>query len=220
MENSNIIDFSDHKIIYEYATSVYKKQTIMSDETIKMTEYAMVVLRKIEGTSIKEVILPVSLFLFKPIPKKGIPKINTQLAKAYVVVNFLNYVFIDNVKQFQIENICELELQHGQAFLNSYKDSDLSKKTVEGKERIITNFYLYLAENNVLDKVYLDDFKEGFYYYDGQEKKYTKSPFVDTIYPEEKLDNVLHNMPTELIIPFFDTSMLYTPRITFGLYCS
>ncbi|TCO79427.1 site-specific integrase [Marinisporobacter balticus] len=144
--------------------------------------------------------------------------------KAYVVVPFLNYVIFDNRNTYGIKTLSDLTFEHGTDYLNEYAEGNIGrkapkKKTVKGAERVLTEFYFFLAQKGLLNNIKKEQFSTSTYV-DKTSKtiEYIKSPFKGVKYPNNKGNNQLKSIPYDLILPFIEMAVLETPDIALGIY--
>jgi integrase len=133
-------------------------------------------------------------------------KYETIKKRAYQIIPFLNYVFVESKKIKQLNNF---ELSHGKEFLNGL--TNVSRKTVEGFESTLREFYLFLIDHGCTNKVRREDFYSG----DSTNKK--ENPFSVT-YSGNKSKRILHDIPERLIDLFITIAKREAYPIAFGIY--
>lgn len=141
--------------------------------------------------------------------------------KAYVIEQFLNYL-IDNLDVYNLKNLSDITLQHGEDYLNEISNGNLGsaklikKDTVIASENVLKYFYKFLVEKEILNSVsYRDISRYIFTGENGRERM--RSPF-SVKYPPNKSASKLTTIPFSLILPFIDLARLETPDIGFGVY--
>lgn len=216
--NSNVIELK-RETKYRYSRISHKIKRISRDGVIDIEEYILIVLQKRSEYGMREIIDPLSLYVLRAIPSKGLPKPNTQIARADLIISFLNYVFFESSKRKIINNITEIDFEVGEEYLNSYRFKAVTKKTVLEKKRKLLELFKYLIQKDILEK-YKFNYQTGDIY-EIQENNHIGiiHPFSNIYLPTDRSSNILHDLPNELIISFIDTAVNYTPQIAFGVYC-
>lgn len=146
-------------------------------------------------------------------------KFSTQERHAAEIVPFLNYILIDNYEVYNIGSLWDIDIEHGEDFLNELA-IDKARNTVRQYESTLTEFYYFLAKKELLKNVTLDAFDiQTSVDKKGQVVTKINSPFYNIELPKKQSkSNLLHHLPKELIIPFLDTAIRYTPKIALGVY--
>ncbi|MGU8835697.1 hypothetical protein ACV3UL_15575 [Clostridium perfringens] len=138
--------------------------------------------------------------------------------RAKEIVPFLNYILIDNFNLYGLSSLRDITFKHGEDFLNEVSPN-VKKETLIRYESTLTEFYYFLAKKNILNDVDIDDFTVFKKLVDGKVKESIASPFDNIIYNRNsRKSNLLHHIPTELIIPFLDTAIRNKPQIALGVY--
>ena len=171
---------------------------------------ALIVLRNcITG---REVVHPLSSFI---LDKWKSSKYNTQRQRANQVVCFINYIMINNAKEFGINSLSEIEFYHGTLFLNYLTSKGNKKSTVKRHESILSEFYYYLTEKNLLKKIRINQFTKG---YNKKYSEYIESPFKEVVYNNKRGKKVIHDIKPEFVIPLLETAYQEAPMIALGVY--
>ncbi len=171
-------------------------------------QMAVICLRDVEKNV--DVVHPITDYILSQYKSKSY---NTQRKHAKNVAMFLNYI-LTNKRSLHIKSIMELKLSHGTRFLNYLTEEGRQLGTVKDAERTLTNFYVWLAKNNITPHISLSNFPKkptyhGTFYYE--------SPF-DAIYPSRTASKVEHVFPIAYIPLLFEIAICVTPRIVLGLY--
>lgn len=141
-------------------------------------------------------------------------KYNTVSRVADTIIPFLNYITFE-LPNSELSSAKELSFDIGVKYLETYsvgKDNN----TVLYCDRIITEFYYFLANRNLLNNIFNSDFT--FIETSNYGIK-IKSPFMNkyTISNKQKEER-LHHLDKKLLIPFVEMAMKYTPEIALGIY--
>jgi len=124
-----------------------KKLSLYNDKQATVKEYAFIVLEHTLTKRFKTT--GYSHYFFLELNKS---RYGTWEFHGKIIVSFLNYVFIDNYKEYKISSIVDITLQHGTDFLIDYKNGHIGRETktqstMEKIENVIRVFYKYLADN-------------------------------------------------------------------------
>ncbi len=197
-----------------------KKRFVLRSQWVQLYSISkewplIVLLDKLTGN---EVVHDIQQFIFD---KYSNNEYNTMRKYAQIIISFLNYTFIKNITKERIISLSSLTFIHGTKYLN-YICSHLDKPEVKLQERILTQLYFYLTEQQILKYHILQDFKifqeqntSGIGIRSGD---YIESPFKGVLYPSRRVKNIIHYFDTDLIIPFLTTSYFEVNRITLGVY--
>lgn len=130
------------------------------------------------------------------------------------LVKFLNFIYF-GVNKKVLDNISDLTLDIGIEFLNECS-KNCSKETLLHYERVLTNFYYFLAEKNIL--THIDE--SSFIFIEKNKKLSLLSPFDGKVkkFNNKKKKENLHNLDFEFIFPFLETALEYEPSIALGIY--
>lgn len=134
---------------------------------------------------------------------------NTIRKPTILIVAFLNYLLAEH----NIDSLNELNLSHGNRFLNSMGNNGRSYGTIKDAERILTHFYKFLFDKNVLKHLSPHTFTK----IDGPYGSYTKSPFSPQL-PEITAKDLQHLIPYQYIPRFLEYSVLEAYPIVLGVY--
>jgi hypothetical protein len=224
----NVLRFNKRIDEYKFLQeSVKIKSRLMNDKDL-VEEKILIMLEESKNGMKKRVVHPVTEFIHRPLNRGGMPDIKTQAQIANYIVNFLNFILIENYHVYKLNSLSEIGFKHGSEYLTAYgqtgrhkNNNPIQKSTVERCEKYLTRFLYFLATKNVLKYVTVEDFEFREYSYDDLSiKRVPESPFYDVIYPDDnaRIDKkLIHDIPKELIIPFIQTALSYTPRIALGV---
>ncbi|MED1854933.1 hypothetical protein P4V33_25415, partial [Brevibacillus borstelensis] len=120
--------------------------------------------------------------------------LNTLEYHAKVITRFLNYIFFEKYDEYQLKDISELKIEHGNHFMRDYSQGYIGKNkktqdTVEKAEGALNNFYKFLfKELGSMKYISEKDFfiKQSSTYYDKGKRKKRK----ETVERVETLFNV------------------------------
>ncbi|MGN7765528.1 hypothetical protein [Paenibacillus sp. 22594] len=78
-------------------------------------------------------------------------KLQTLEFHAKIIVRFLNYLFFDNHNKFKMNDITDLQIEHGNKFIRDYAQGNIGKKfkteeSVQKVERVLTRFYKFIYD--------------------------------------------------------------------------
>lgn len=154
---------------------------------------------------INKISMPI-LFFTKFINKKfkG-SSAKTRENNAYYLVNFLNFVLIENKDIYKLKSIYDLKILHAEEFLNYY-GYKVSYSSVTRAEKVLDKFYKYICEEEVarcLDYKILDS---------------QISVFLNVRYPKRKPTTRNHYFPKELILSFIEVARYEFSNIALGVY--
>lgn len=139
---------------------------------------------------------------------------NTQRKHALNLSSFLNFI-IDNRNKFKLKSLRDLEITHGEKFLNNLTEDGKARQTVKDIERTLTLFYYYLSNKECLPLVASTTFES---YYNENGKKIHISPFKNVILPSFSSNEMEHTFPIEHLPLFFEIACLTAKPIVLGLY--
>lgn len=149
------------------------------------TKAVMIVLKNtITGEVIPH---PITHFLYKSYHRNS-GSINTEIAAAYVIVPFLNFVLNkvqgENKEFKNIKGLADLKVEHANLYLQNCVEEKANKEsTMDKKENYLSKFYKYLWDEKVLK--YKPSFKVTSIPYDNGVKAVYKLDFT-----YKKADNV------------------------------
>jgi hypothetical protein len=234
--NKNISNINKQKVIgfnnglgeYKFfQESIKIKRTLISGvETTE--ERILIMVEQFKNGIRKRVVHPITEFIHRPKISGGIPHIKTQNQVANYIVNFLNFILIEKHHIYKINSISNLCFEHGTEYLTAYgqlgrnkQNIAVQKSTVKRCEGYLTQFYYFLAKKNILNSITVNDFEFREYTYDDLRINRTpESPFYAVLYPDGNTEvdkKLIHDIPSELIIPFIQTAFSHTPRIALGV---
>ncbi|RID83277.1 site-specific integrase [Mesobacillus zeae] len=153
--------------------------------------------------------------------------LNSQLVPARVVCRFLNYTLksIDNkdklFMQLSFKGLKNLNLYHGSNYISHLSRNGLSRNTIKLYEGALTNFFVFLSENNYInEKIEIE-----YNYY--KDKRTIKSVFeksyLQTKYPPSRKSNTTLKLKDfgknryELMILFIQVARAVSPDIVLGI---
>ena len=134
---------------------------------------------------------------------------NTQKKHSNNIVKFLNYL-MRNHKALKLNSILDLQLSHGNLYLNSLTEEGLKKDTIKSAEQTLAYFYKWIQEN-FSTNLPIITFKQGKF------GDFLDSPF-SVIYPETIPKNIEHAFPPSYIPMFFEVAILVAKPIALGIY--
>lgn len=120
-----------------------KDKLVLQDKHGKQNIYYFIIFKslsthKMTVTSYSRYLL-IDLINLKP---------NTVNYHAKIVVSFLNYVFIEKYKEYKLNDITNLKIQHGEEFLRDYASGKINGKksdsTIITTKKILNRFYYFL----------------------------------------------------------------------------
>lgn len=192
----------------KFIVDVLKLQDIDTDTGEVLIEQRILIKLKNTQTGYSR-IHPYTEFLNKWLNKSNKYKLNI----ARCLVKFLNFIYFDISKKV-LPDITKLTFELGVEFLNQCGNR-CSRSTVAHYERVLTNFYFFLAEKKILK--YIDTGK--FKLIESGNKVALTSPFEGK-YKQGKntKQNKLHNLDLELIYPFIELALKEEPSIALGVY--
>lgn len=224
----NVTGFNKRIGVYKFFNKSIKVATTLINGKEITEERILIMVEQSKNGVKKTVVHPITEFIHTPLKTGGIPSIKTQNQVANYIVNFLNFILIENYHIYKVNNITGLLFEHGTEYLTTYgqtgrtnKAKPIKKSTVQRCEKYLTQLYYFLAKKNVLKHITVKDFDFTDYTYDDLSiKKIPESPFNRVQYPNTNTENdinLIHDIDTELIIPFILTANEYTPRIALGV---
>lgn len=204
---SNVISINSNNNL-KFIVDALKLQEIDMDTGEILTEQRILIKLKNTQTGYSR-IHPYTEFLNKWLNKSNKYKLNI----ARCLVKFLNFIYFDISKNV-LPDITELTFELGIEFLNQCSKK-CSRNTVAHYERVLTNFYFFLAEKKILKHINKSDFK----YIESGYKVTLQSPFEGKFKQgKDKKQNKLHNLDFELIYPFIELALKEEPSIALGVY--
>lgn len=146
------------------------------------------------------------------------------IQKANYVIPFLNYIFFNDNQSYKLKSLSDITFEHGVDFLNDFSKGNIGRNipnrdTVKIAEKVLTQFYEFLLEKNLLNNSQTMLLCTAEFYHQNKGWiKYKKSPFKGVCYPRNKRSNKLSSIPMELVIAFIDIAIIETPDIVLGIY--
>ena len=146
------------------------------------------------------------------------------IQKANYVIPFLNYIFFNEDQSYKLKALSDITFEHGVDFLNDLSLGNIGRNipnrdTVKIAERVLTQFYEFLLEKNLLNNSQTMLLCTAEFYHQNKGWiKYKKSPFKGVCYPRNKRNNKLSSIPMELVIAFIDIAIIEAPDIALGIY--
>ncbi|MCB2362276.1 hypothetical protein [Clostridium estertheticum] len=192
---------------FRFRVEIVKGQYQRKGGEVEITENVLILISQTQDRVERGRVHPITSFLYRRFSKSY-----TQKQEAYYITSFLNWVLIENKSIFEIEDIYDLQFNHGIEYLNEYGKS-VEKETLKRCDRVLTQLYYYLAQKEVLKNIHIDSFE-----FIDKNKGIIKSPFQGIIYPSIKDKAVLHNLPRGVLSLFIDTAIMETPEIALGVY--
>lgn len=227
-DTQNVVNFNRKIEVYKFIQeSVKVNKQLSIDKEITEERILIMLEQSLNGTK-KRVVHPVTEFIHKPLKRGGIPSIKTQNQVANYIVNFLNYILIEKYHIYKMYSIQDLLFEHGTEYLTEYgqigrakHNKPIQKSTVIRCEKYLTEFYYFLAKKNILKHITVNDFDfKEHTYVDLEINRIPESPFYSVRYPDDNSaidEKLIHDIPKELIIPFIQTALSFTPRIALGV---
>lgn len=212
MENksdNNILAFKDSNNDIKFiSTSVWIDFLKKEDGKYEKRHIAIV---SIKDSSLDiEVIHPITQFI---VDGWKLHKFNTQRKHANNTVKFLNYLK-HNRRSLGIKSLRELSISHANKYLTGLTQDEKARGTVKDAERTLTNFYVWLVKNRIIDSIPLERFvkKESHY-----GKDYYESPF-EVVYPQIRASNMIHMLPVDYIPLLLEVAIQVAKPIALGIY--
>lgn len=192
-------------------TVTFKRQVGKRTEEYDKS-YCCMVLKNIKND--RQIVHPLTHFVFDKWKNR---KYQTQKLYAGTVVMFLNYIFIDNSREFNLPNLSSLKFEHGNRFLNHLIYQGASRTTINARDRALRYFYYYLAQKGKLTEISVEDFE--FAKQPLVEGLALKSPFkVDFPPAPSGLGYIQHDLPEPYILLFLETAVETSGLIALGIY--
>lgn len=138
----------------------------------------------------------------------------TAMDIADYLVPFLNYITFELSSQ-DLPSVQHLTFEHGAEYLINY-GKDRARSTVLKCERVITEFYYFLTERNLLFNIKKSDF---IIVVDEKVNTHINSPFKTMVlYPAAHKEERLHHLDEDLVFGFLFTALQVAPQIALGTY--
>lgn len=134
---------------------------------------------------------------------------------------FLNYILIDNYERFQLDDIRNIDIEHGNSFLRAYSYGEIGgkEKTINTLETAIDKLTkVYVAIKAVYKKEAKFIYKKKFYEKDLRGKQRLIVHFK--IEAKKNMVNnfdIFRDMPERVFWIFLDLSKIYYPELTFAI---
>lgn len=152
---------------------------------------------------------------------------NTMKNKANTIARFLNFILINNSK-YNISNFSQLDIMHGEDYLNDLAISGKNIKYVNAEKNTLDKFYRFLYNKGLFEKVTeecIKIFEKDSLCKRKNKKRRTKIlPVGESIFQDYALPSnlanpkKLHSLKEEFIIPFLETAIEVEPRIALGVF--
>lgn len=202
--------------VIEFANKSYQYKFVQNTIWVKFRSGNESILKQMAVISLKnqeldvEIIHPLSDFIFSLWKNYDY---NTQRKHCSRIVSFMNFL-INNSRRFNISSLFDIGIVHGNCFLNNKVSEGCSRETIKDIERTLTHFYMYLLNNQVLEKVTLKQFNKkhklnGEIYYES---------IFSIIYPSKRPQNIEHALPPEYIPLFIEIAISVASPIALGVY--
>lgn len=210
-QNNNVLYVKNFKKKYKFVVrSVWGQYAVNSDGSPITKQYVVLKIKNIETNS--ELIHPITDFVLSNWKHRSF---NTMKASAFTVAMFLNYL-LGNKNYYNLKSLSQLELTHGTAFLNELTYKKMPKKTVKKHEKVLTRFFKYLVEKEIIDES-KDEFKEKIVS-NYSNVEITKSPFKEIEYFNNSTSFSIHQLPDEYILRFLEVAYQLNSCISLGIY--
>ena len=202
-----------------------KKALVQLGEGYKL-EYATIIIQKNDGLRKKGekqfIVHPVTDFIRQRYSKYDY-NYNTQKTAAIWIVQFLNWLLIDNYEKYKICSFKELEIYHGVDFLNYLKMTPIEagkknggklrgRSTLDKAHLYISEFYEFLSGKKVLNEHTREQVQDKKDLFIGMGFSF---PGKSLERHELKLEHFPHN---RLVTLFLETAQAVAPDIAFGVY--
>ncbi|NHM32079.1 site-specific integrase [Neobacillus terrae] len=225
---SKQINIKNYKTIIKKLTfSMYSHKITYEDGTWR--QHWFIVLKHIETGLILE-FTPYSKYLRFVGKKKSIDtrRPETLRVKGYFICTFLNFVLIENFEEFQIANLIDITIEHGNRFLQAYADGNISKdkkrkptETVERLMREIAQFYIWIQhvygeKAKQIKDLQMIEKVEFSHRQSGKEGFYINTPFQVYVSNCES-EEILRDIPTKALTKLINLSKIYYPEITLAI---
>lgn len=138
----------------------------------------------------------------------------TALDAADYIVPFLNYITFQ-LNEKELPSVQDLTFDYGAEYLSKYGEGKI-RNTVLDCDRVISKFYYFLAERNMLNHINKGDF---IFVTNKNGTPILQSPFKSKYTPpSSRVANRLHNIEEDLIFEFLYTAIKIVPQIALGVY--
>lgn len=193
-----------------------KCEVVQLKNGVKRNENMPVIMLEQEKDGlVRRKIHPLTEYLLKRKKKGGKYSAITQNNKATLIVKFLNYVLIDNAEKFKLKDFPDILFEHGTEFLNSL--TGVNNETLDRYANQLARFYYFLAENNLLKNITVDDFSVDVVQTARGKVEVIENPFYGMEYNNNETPVLIHKLPLSLVVYFVDTAIMYAPRIALGI---
>lgn len=199
----------------------------MVTEDGRIQNYCFIVIREKETGIILE-FTPYTQLLRYATKTIDTREYNTIRKLGVFICTFLNYVLIDQYEKFQIDDLRDITIDHGNAFLEAYARGEIGgkEKTLATIEEYayrlsalysnIKNFYKKEAKN-----IYQYNFKnpewQGYSENNNNRIKKYKSYFKIKVNNPIRKGTIFRDMPEEIFWIMLNLSKLYYPELTFAI---
>ena len=199
---SKVIQFKQNKDdnIRFVVRTITVNLTSPNSKNEKIKKHAAIFLRNKELD--REVMHPITDCVFKNYKNQ---EYNSMANACYHIVPFLNWVFFDS--SHKVKDLSELTINMYVDFLNVQIDKGSSHATVNRYGKHIYKLYIYLASKQILTSI------DARKLMNMREDTMTSLP-----HNNKKNVNTIHELKTELIIPFIELAFEECNCIALGVY--
>lgn len=202
---NNVIDINKKNNL-KFKKTILKRE-IVNPETGENTVEQVVVIKLVNLENGRSRIHPFTSFITQYKNRKTKYVYNI----AGYLVPFLNYIYFE-LSNTQLKNIEDLTFDIGISFLDNL---NCSRSTKEQYEQVLSKFYYYLAERDILKNIHKSDFT----FVVVNDKTVLKSPFENKYKkPKKESTNIIHVIEKEYLFTFLETAIKVEPQIAFGVY--
>lgn len=194
----------------------WKRLTIIENEGLER-HFMFIVL--VNQTNKKMKVCGYSTYFFGELMSN---RIETLEYHAKIIVLFLNYVMFEKYESYQIKDITELEIEHGNNFLRDYLQGRIgnenkTQETVDKAGRILTRFYFHLTKTmGGMKYLQKSDFYVGTILKQKKVEEYVESIFItlDSLYiPPQRIKHI----PIDIFQEMLDVCDDFYPHLKLAL---
>jgi hypothetical protein len=216
-KEKNLVKKRGRKLYNAFAVKQMKEQKVYSNNKKGEIHHTIIIMRNEKGY--EKIHSSFTGFLYSYWENK---EENSIYNRACNLVKFLNWVLENSDDYKDFKSFSDLTFEIATDYLSMY---GLSSKyeTVVNSELTLSYFYYYLAENDILKHIKVEDFprkKEKEPDYQSIRNSILPnigSPFSSVRYPLKKSKTVTHHLSKPLIPLFINMSKISTPEITLGI---
>lgn len=210
-QNKNVLYVKKLQRKYKFVVrSVWGQYAAESDGSSISKQYVVLKIKDIETES--EIIHPITDFVLSNWKHRSF---NTMKASAFTVAMFMNFL-LENKNYYNLDNISQLDFEHGTAFLNELTYKKTPKQTVKKHESVLISFFKYLVEKEIIDENKCE-FKEKTASIHSSVEIIMKSPFK-VEYFNNSTSYSIHQLPDEYILRFLEVAYQLNSCIALGIY--